>query len=581
MIEERNKPDDELDQLLLELLDGQWDADKQECLGELLSDDQAARARYRETMIMHAMLDAQFSGSPNLNDDVAAASDGDTPFRTTAVASTVGAKRAGRPTAWPSRKPLALTWIAAAVLIVSAGIWAHILINGARDKEPSRAANDPGATSRPDRQGVREDPVIAVVTRAIRPEWTQGAEALVPGQPLTKQWVKLDKGVVQIEFRSGAHVTLEGPAQLRLDSESACFVQTGKLVVLAPPAAANFTVKTLSSEVIDLGTEFGLVVGESGDVDVHVLDGQVEVALKGGSERAGTRKTLIEKQAASTRSQTRLISETTFNQAMFEPIRATTLRRTQPLKIQFDCGNRSGLYQGTQSPAHAAGDMYSYEEYWNLLVSDQVGGLVLADGGVSPHRIEVDLGHGKKAIDWDAEVDTLTGPQGKTHGVFDTALGRDAISPPSMPATGLVGLRLRGLPTGRYRVYVLGRLSLDHPNWGNYLVEKAHVASVGLGLSGIAAPLLDMAPLEDPDAGSWVAGQTHVVADVEINGPDQYLTIITSKDRKCSPVPAGGRAVILGVQILQLTERTKSGGTKAESGVPAARAAMPKENGCE
>ena len=63
-----------------------------------------------------------------------------------------------------------------------------------------------------------------------------------------------------------------------------------------------------------------------------------------------------------------------------------------------------------------------------------------------------------------------------------------------------------------------------------------------------------MAPLDDPDAGRWVAGQTHVSAEVEIDGPEQYLSIITGEDKQNSPTPAGGRAVILGVQILQITD---------------------------
>ena len=80
------------------------------------------------------------------------------------------------------------------------------------------------------------------------------------------------------------------------------------------------------------------------------------------------------------------------------------------------------------------------------------------------------------------------------------------------------------------------------------------MAAVGLNLTSIDAPQLTMAPLDDPNAGKWVAGQTHVVTDVTVSGPDQYLTIITGKDRENSPTPAGGRAVILGVQILQITD---------------------------
>ncbi len=197
--------------------------------------------------------------------------------------------------------------------------------------------------------------------------------------------------------------------------------------------------------------------------------------------------------------------------------------------------------------------MSQHETHWNVVVGDQTGGFVLSDGRVLSHRLELDVGHGKESVDWDAVVDTETGPQGDTRGVFDTALGRDVINPPSGIPSDLMGLRLRGLPAGTYRVYVLGRSSLDHANWGNYLVEKAHMASVGTNLSGMDVSPLRMASLNDPNAGNWVAGQTHVVTDVAVSGPDQYLTIITSKDKENSRTGPGGRAVILGVQILQVT----------------------------
>jgi hypothetical protein len=39
-----------------------------------------------------------------------------------------------------------------------------------------------------------------------------------------------------------------------------------------------------------------------------------------------------------------------------------------------------------------------------------------------------------------------------------------------------------------------------------------------------------------------------------ISGPDEHLQLIVSKDRERSPVPAGGGATILGVQIVQIAE---------------------------
>ena len=118
---------------------------------------------------------------------------------------------------------------------------------------------------------------------------------------------------------------------------------------------------------------------------------------------------------------------------------------------------------------------------------------------------------------------------------------------------GQVGVRLRGLPRGEYRVYLVGRGVLDHKSWGNYLVNKAYKSVVAAGDADLTSgDLLYHDPLTDPDAKSWVSGQTHVVADVGISGPDEYLTILTSKDRERSPVPGGGNGVISAIQIIQL-----------------------------
>ena len=53
-----------------------------------------------------------------------------------------------------------------------------------------------------------------------------------------------------------------------------------------------------------------------------------------------------------------------------------------------------------------------------------------------------------------------------------------------------------------------------------FFVDKAHVAVVGRDLSEMQGRQLTMAPLDDPDAGRWVAGQTHVSTEVEIDGPE-------------------------------------------------------------
>ena len=127
-------PREELEQLLPDLLDGEWGAGKRERLDELLRVDAGARARYREIMVMHAMLDAQFGDSPNLSGDALAAhnpSDAQGPVRLVARKASPDNSMAAffRPARW---RPY-LGWVAAAAAVVFMGVWALFLREGRRD----------------------------------------------------------------------------------------------------------------------------------------------------------------------------------------------------------------------------------------------------------------------------------------------------------------------------------------------------------------------------------------------------------------------------------------------------------------
>ena len=504
----------ELDQLLSGLLDGQLTDEQHSRLQDILRDDAAAREKYRSTML----LDAGLSIECGWEADTAAT----------------------RPTSQHEDSPLSVRpwgWIAqgalAASILVAVLLW-----------QPWRDRDNPPQVAQP---GSTEPTPPAMITRLINVAWESEQAPLRVGDVLSKQWINLQRGIVQLEFSGGARLSLEGPARLRIDATDECFVEFGKLTVLAPPKAANFKVLSPSAEVLDLGTEFGLQVGRDGAMNLHVLDGEVALTAKG--KFASNKKTLLEHEAASVPAGQHEILDTPFQPEVFIALRDRTLRDTQPLRIQFDCGSQAGVYQGVNSPAHAAGDLHAQERFWNLLIGDQSGRFLAADGSPLPYEIELDFGrHGNKRFDWDARPMTDRAPEGRSLGVFHTPLGED-----NLAAKGKLAFRLRGLPPGQYRVYVLGRSTLQHPARGNLLVEKAHMASVGVNVADVDAAQmpLEMAPLEDPDAGRWIDGQTHVVADVSIAKREDYLTIIAREDQLKSRVK-GSPSVILGFQIVQM-----------------------------
>lgn len=99
----------------------------------------------------------------------------------------------------------------------------------------------------------------------------------VRGAFLEKGNFQLEAGVVELEFNRGARITLRGPSSFNLKSTDLMHVSSGNLVAKIPEEAIGFTIETDEASVVDLGTEFGLRVGESGQTEVHVIQGLVEV----------------------------------------------------------------------------------------------------------------------------------------------------------------------------------------------------------------------------------------------------------------------------------------------------------------
>ena len=106
---------------------------------------------------------------------------------------------------------------------------------------------------------------------------------------------------------------------------------------------------------------------------------------------------------------------------------------------------------------------------------------------------------------------------------------------------------------------------LDHEKWGNFLVSKVHRAVIAAGEADWdSGEVFYHEALSDPNAAIWVNGQTHVVTDVKITGHDQYLTVLTAKDRERSAKPGGGNSVISAIQIIELRDHDNTNQNKSE-----------------
>jgi hypothetical protein len=130
--------------------------------------------------------------------------------------------------------------------------------------------------SRPDRLAEGNDTTVAILLRAPGAVWEETDLLTHPGAPLPPGRLRLRSGVVQIEFYSGATVVLEGPADFLLVSSTEAFCSRGKLRATVPPQAEGFTIRSPRLDVVDKGTEFGLLVDDRDRTEVHVFRGKVE-----------------------------------------------------------------------------------------------------------------------------------------------------------------------------------------------------------------------------------------------------------------------------------------------------------------
>ena len=133
---------------------------------------------------------------------------------------------------------------------------------------------------------------VAVLTRTINARWGDIKKPIRVGGALEPGILRLESGLAQVVFYSGARVVIEGPATLQILSPMEAVCPDGKLLAEVPQPAKGFRLKTTQIDVVDLGTTFGIQV-TNGQSEVHVFKGKVEL-----SSAAAAKKYLDEGHAA-------------------------------------------------------------------------------------------------------------------------------------------------------------------------------------------------------------------------------------------------------------------------------------------
>jgi ferric-dicitrate binding protein FerR (iron transport regulator) len=134
---------------------------------------------------------------------------------------------------------------------------------------------------------------VATVIESLAAYWGPEGRPLQPGEPLAAGPLELMQGVTRLRFRDGVEVVVEGPASLRLVGPRQMFLGSGRAVAHVPKQSDGFIIETPQAQLTDLGTEFGVGVGSSGDTEVHVFEGTVIANFKQADGQMTARKRLV------------------------------------------------------------------------------------------------------------------------------------------------------------------------------------------------------------------------------------------------------------------------------------------------
>jgi hypothetical protein len=121
---------------------------------------------------------------------------------------------------------------------------------------------------------------VARITASRNCLWQSGSQNIGYGSQLTAgQRLELATGLVEITFADGAAVVLEGPATFDVHAPGKAELHEGRLAAVVPERAQGFEIATSRLNVVDLGTEFGLMTEPKGATEVHVFNGLVKAQL--------------------------------------------------------------------------------------------------------------------------------------------------------------------------------------------------------------------------------------------------------------------------------------------------------------
>lgn len=161
---------------------------------------------------------------------------------------------------------------------------------------------------------------VATLTESHHATWEDKDGRLIfirDGKALPPQTLYLADGLAKLTFNDGAAVLLDAREHLtkfEVKASGEAFLHVGKITARAESEQSKgFTVEVPGNiRVIDVSTEFGIVVDEAGLSEVHVLDGEIQAHHADDSGKVVTRSVMYTGEAVAITPATATSTESVF-----------------------------------------------------------------------------------------------------------------------------------------------------------------------------------------------------------------------------------------------------------------------------
>ncbi len=264
-----NPHDEQLEKLLDAYFEGNLDATSREDLDQLITSSGDARKKFWDRAGIEGSLESWAA-------------------RSRGESMAIPAPAARLPTAWKRHLPAISGWAAAAALLVAWLVQTHPAA-----KSPAPPASDSASLPPPVVTVTHETPVayLSRVNGLAADSHMRPGQSLVAGREVT-----LREGLLELDFYSGARVSIQGPARFVPESDMRLTVAEGSVQVDVPDSAKGFKLVLPDGTVTDFGTSFGVVVTKEKTSRLQVSRGEIELA---GTKDGGAAKRIFQGQAFS------------------------------------------------------------------------------------------------------------------------------------------------------------------------------------------------------------------------------------------------------------------------------------------